>query len=122
MKKITRNTLVLALMFGATVSFANDFGKKTNAKNEVEKNVTKFNTDPTFKRKGSKLFLNLLNLTQGKVILKVIDSEDRVIYNEEINGEVVVEKAFNFIKASEGRYTVVVVDNYGTYKRTVDVK
>lgn len=122
MKKITRNALVFALMFGATVSFANDFGKKVIAKNEVEKNVTKFDTDPTFKRKGNKLFLNLLNLTQGKVILKVIDSEDRVVYAEEITGKLVVEKAFNFVKASEDRYTVVVVDNFGTYKRTVDVK
>ena len=54
--------------------------------------------DPTFIKKGSKLLLNLLNFSEGKVILKVIDSDGRELYNESLEGKVVVEKAFNFRK------------------------
>ena len=78
--------------------------------------------DPVFVRKGEKLMVNLLNLTEGTVLLKVYDSENRLVYSESIEGELVIEKAFNFEKAFEDEYTLVVVDKLGTYKETISVK
>lgn len=121
MKTIARNTLVMATLLTAVVATANDFDGKSKAKLEVEKNLTYFDVDPTFKRKGNKLFMNLLNLSEGKVILKVIDSEERLLFNEEIDGKLVVEKAFNFVSAKRDTYTVIVVDKNGTYTETIDI-
>lgn len=122
MKQILKNTLVAALMFTTVVSLANGpestFGKKAF---EVEKNLIKVELDPVFKKKGQKLFMNLLNLDQEKVTIKVIDSEGRVIFKEVIEGDVVVEKAFNFESAYEDNYTIVVIDNDKTFKEKVSI-
>ena len=64
--KVFKNSLVVALALTAAVSVANDFGKKGLAKNEVEAKVVSLENDPTFKRKGDKLFVNLLNLDLQK--------------------------------------------------------
>ena len=63
-----------------------------------------------------------MNVSQGKVLLKVYDEQKRLVFDEAIDGEVVVEKAFNFEKAYEGKYTIVVVDKFGTYKETMEVR
>jgi len=126
MKTILKNVVAASILLSSTISMANGpekaFSKKVNAKSEVEKSVISFNSDPTFKRKGKKVFLNLLNLSEGKVILKVIDSEGREVYKEEIDGDLVVEKAFNFTKAYTDEYTVIVIDENGTYKEKIEVK
>ncbi len=123
MTSILKNTLVAAFMFTTVVSLANGpkgtFNKKVL---EVEKNLISAELDPVFKKKGQRLFVNLLNLDQEKVTIKVIDSEGRIVFKEVIEGDVVVEKAFNFEKAFEGNYTVVVVDNNETFKEKVEVK
>lgn len=126
MKTILKNAVAVAILFSTTMGMANglvkDFSKKVNAKNEVEKRIITLKEDPTFKRKGRKVFVNLLNLSEGKVILKVVDSEGRAIYKEEIDGDLIVQKAFNFSKAYSDKYTLIVVDKYGTYQRKIEVK
>ncbi len=123
MKSIRRNALVVAFMFATVAGAANGpkeaFGKKVN---EVEKELISVKADPVFKRKGNKLFLNLLNLDQEKVTIKVVDNEGRLVFIETLNGELVIEKAFNFENAFENEYTVMVVDNKETFKETVEVK
>ena len=126
MKSIFRSLTVAGFLMVSVVGFANgpaaNFGKKGNAKAEVEKNLIDVTLDPVFVRKGEKLMVNLLNLTEGTVLLKVYDSENRLVYSESIEGELVIEKAFNFEKAFEDEYTLVVVDKLGTYKETISVK
>lgn len=126
MKSVLNYVTVAAFLFASSIGFANGpastFGKKGIAKSEVEKNLIDITLDPVFVKKGEKIYMNLLNLTQGKVLLKVYDSQDRLVYSESIDGEVVVEKAFNFEKAFEDEYTVVVVDKFGTYTETIEVK
>ena len=123
MTSILKNTLVAALMFTTVVSLANGpestFGKKAL---EVEKNLISVELDPVFKKKGQKLFVNLLNLDQEKVSIKVYDSEGRMIFKEVIEGDLIIEKAFNFEKAFEDNYTVVIVDNNKTFKEVVEIK
>ncbi|MEO2051117.1 MAG: hypothetical protein ABGX00_05095 [Allomuricauda sp.] len=125
MKSVMNLTVAAALLVSA-IGLANtdaaDFGKKGAAKYEVEKNLVKVNLDPVFVKKGQKVMMNLLNVSQGKVLLKVYDAQKRLVFDEAIDGEVVVEKAFNFEKAYEGKYTIVVVDKFGTYKETMEVR
>ncbi len=124
--KVVKNLTVAAALFISAIGMANtdaaDFGKKTVAKYEVEKNLVKVNLDPVFVKKGQKVMMNLLNISQGKVLLKVYDNKNRLVFDQAIDGDVVVEKAFNFEKAFEGEYTIVVVDKFGTYKETMEVR
>ena len=124
--KVVKNLTVAAALLTRAIAVANttatEFGKKTVAKYEVEKNLVKVNLDPVFVRKGQKVMMNLLNVSKGKVLLKVYDSEERLVFDEAIDGDIVVEKAFNFEKAFRGEYTIVVVDKFGTYKQKMVVR
>ena len=117
MKSVLKNITVAAVLLVGAVGFANG-----PAKSEVEKNLVSVELNPVFVKKGDTLLMNLLNLSQEKVTLKVYDSEGRLVFSEKIEGEVVVEKAFNFENAFVDEYTVVVADSLGTYKEKVSVK
>ena len=82
--KVVKNLTVAAALLISAIGVANteatDFGKKTVAKYEVEKNLVKVNLDPTFVKKGQKIMMNLLNISKGKVLLKVYDSEERLVF------------------------------------------
>lgn len=124
--KIVKNLTVAVALLISAIGMANtetiESGKKAVAKYEVEKNLVKVNLDPVFIKKGQKVMMNLLNISQGKVLLKVYDSKNRLVFDEAIDGKVVVEKAFNFEQAFEGEYTIVVVDKFGTYTETMEVR
>ncbi|MBS9462695.1 hypothetical protein LV716_01955 [Flagellimonas sp. HMM57] len=126
MKTVLNYVTVAAFLLVSTAGIANGtvnaLDKKGKAKSEVEKSLISIELDPVFIKKGDKILMNLLNISQGEVILKVYDSEARLVYSESIEGELVVEKAFNFEKAFEDEYTVVVVDKMGTYKKTIEVR
>ncbi|MEK6154977.1 hypothetical protein WIW50_17030 [Flavobacteriaceae bacterium 3-367] len=79
-------------------------------------------TKPYFRRKGDRIYLNLLNLDKGGVQVKVYDGDNRLIYKELFTGELVVEKVFNFERAFEDNYTVVVKDSNDTYYEAVIVE
>ena len=79
------------------------------------------NTKPVFRKKGSMLFLNLLNLDGEDVQIKVFDSDNRTLFSEVIRNESIVTKAFNFETAHEDRYTVVVKDGNNTYYEDIVV-
>ena len=123
MKSIKRNALVVAIMFATVAGLANvpkgAYGKKAS---EVEKELISVNADPVFKKKGDKLFLNLLNLDQEKVTIKILDTEGRVVFIETLEGELVIEKAFNFENAFKNKYTVLVEDNNETFTETIEVE
>ncbi|WP_375323860.1 hypothetical protein [Flagellimonas sp. GZD32] len=124
--KVVKNLTVAAALLISAIAVANvnsaEFGKKVVAKYEVEKNLVKVNLDPVFVKKGQKVMMNLLNVSQGKVLLKVYDADKRLVFDEAIEGDIVVEKAFNFEKAFKGKYTIVVVDKFGTYTDEVVVR
>lgn len=123
MKSIKRNALVVAVLFATVAGMANGPKNALNKKaNEVEKNLIAVELDPVFKKKGGKLFMNLLNLDQEEVTIKIIDNEGRLVFIESFDGELVIEKAFNFENAFENKYTVIVKDNDKTFKETFEVK
>lgn len=121
MNAIVKTTTALALMFVTATAVANESKNGTKA-SEVERLTKKESTRPVFKKKGDVLYMNLLNLDLEKVKIKVIDSKNRVVFNEVVEGELVVQKAFNFTKAFEDKYTVIVKDSEGTYREKLLVK
>jgi hypothetical protein len=121
MKTIIKTTSALALLFATATATANET-KIGNKAFEVERLTKKETTRPVFRKKGEKIYMNLLNLDLEKVNIKVIDSENRVVFSEVIEGELLIQKAFNFERAFEDNYTVVVKDSEGTYREKLLVK
>ncbi|MGB5369762.1 MAG: hypothetical protein WBN18_04985 [Flavobacteriaceae bacterium] len=80
------------------------------------------NHKPVFVREGGKLLMNLLNLEGNAVSLSVLDSENRVLFNQNVDGSTVIEKAFNFESALNDNYTIVVKNGKDTYYETVVVE
>src|SRR5690606_19821957 len=117
MKTIVKNILLVAVLLGTTVGLA-----KGPAIPEVERNIITLDMDPVFVTRGQTILMNLLNLSQDKVSLKVYDSLGRLVFKETVDGKLVIEKAFNFEKAFEDQYTIVVSDKNGTYRETIEVK
>jgi len=70
---------------------------------------------PIFKKADAMVYLNLLNLEQEKVKIKVYDSADRLLYSQVIVGEAIIERAFNFKTAEADEYSIVVKKGAGTY-------
>ncbi|WP_276165833.1 hypothetical protein [Zobellia alginiliquefaciens] len=81
----------------------------------------KENSKPVFRVKEGMVFLNLLNLDSKDVEIKVFDSSNRLVFSEKRENQMVIEKAFDFTKAYEGEYTVVVRDSKETYYKEVSV-
>ncbi|CAM4253610.1 hypothetical protein ACU8V7_18440 [Zobellia nedashkovskayae] len=88
---------------------------------DVEVIDRKENSKPVFRVKEKMVYLNLLNLNSEDVDIKVYDSSNRLVFSEKREGEMVIEKAFDFTKAYDGEYTVVVRDSKETYYKAVTV-
>jgi hypothetical protein len=76
---------------------------------------------PVVQAKGQKVFVNLLNLEGESVTVKVVDSENRVLYLQRFEETQVVEKAFSFEQAYSGTYSVVVRNGEDLYSASVSV-
>lgn len=82
----------------------------------------KENTKPVFKKDGQRVFLNLLNSDKEDVKITIYDSENRVVFKETVTDTFLVEKAFNFEKAYEDTYRVVVKDGDDTFYEDISVE
>jgi hypothetical protein len=82
----------------------------------------KENVKPVFRKKDGKVYMNFLNLEKENVSVQVYDSSDRILFQETISNEIVVEKSFNFVDAVADSYTVAVYDGENTYYETILVK
>lgn len=82
----------------------------------------KESTKPVFKKENGMVYLNFLNLDKKEVEIEVLDSANRLVFSEKYENELIIEKAFNFKKAFEDSYTIVVKDNDNTYFEDIVVK
>lgn len=89
---------------------------------EVSITERKENTKPVFKKDGQKVFLNLLNSNKEDVKITIYDSENRIVFKETVSDTFLVEKAFNFEKAYEDTYRVVVKNGEDTFYENISVK
>ncbi|MGI9547667.1 MAG: hypothetical protein ACR2MM_10545 [Flavobacteriaceae bacterium] len=122
MKTILKFTTATAFMFATVAGMATETNR-INAfpysDTELEILETADKGKPIFRRKGDKVFLNMLNLQSKKVMVKVYDSNGRLLFKETFNDDLTIEKVFNFEKAFEDRYTVIVKDSDNTYSENI---
>lgn len=81
----------------------------------------KENAKPVFRKVDNMVYLNLLNLEGKKVEIKVVDSDNRMVFKETLENETLVEKAFNFKNAFAGNYTVIVRDSASVHYEDIVV-
>ncbi|RKR06524.1 hypothetical protein CLV91_3379 [Maribacter vaceletii] len=72
---------------------------------------------PFFKETKENVSINLLNLDKEDVMIKIYDEENRLVFEEDIKDEMVVEKSFDFSGAYEGNYTVSVTYGEKSYEK-----
>lgn len=125
MKTILKFTTATAFMFvtvtgTATESIRTDMVPPSDTEIEILESADKGKR--IFRQKGKKVYLNILNLAEDTIEIKVFDSSKRVLFKEVIEGDLTVEKAFNFEQAVRDSYTVAVKDSEGTYLERISVK
>lgn len=76
---------------------------------------------PYFRQDGGMLYVNYLNEKLSPIVIKVVDGQNRVIFNQELGSSFVVGKAFNFKKALKDSYTVTISEGSNTYIKTFSV-
>ncbi len=101
---------------------AGTYAHNSNAKPSFDVKDGETKVSPFFRKAGDKLFLNFLNRDMGDVQIKVIDSENRILYSETLKSTLVVEKAFNFGNAEKDSYKIVVRDDNDTFAEYYVVK
>lgn len=74
---------------------------------------------PVYSYKNGKLVLNFINLEEKDVKVTIVDSEGRTLYEEVMVNEKYIGKVFNFTKAFEDTYTVIIKDENNTYFNNV---
>ncbi|QBA63582.1 hypothetical protein [Muriicola soli] len=120
--KTLKSISVMALLFATAYSYANTSSTISSVQeNEVEV-ISLEKNEPFFRKAGDKLYLNFFNKEMGDIQIRVVDSENRIVYSEVLKSKLVVEKAFNFGKAEKDSYKVVVKDGKDTYAEYYVVK
>jgi flagellar hook assembly protein FlgD len=114
LKKVS--TILMIIAASVSLNAASPISKKNPGEREIKSST------PTIQVKGQRVFVNHLNLDGETVILKVYDEENRLLYLKKFDKTPVVEKAFNFEKAYEGTYSVVLNDGETSFTATVVVE
>lgn len=70
---------------------------------------------PHFKINGGRISLNYLNPDKSKVVLKVLDDNNEVLYKEVLRNEINVGKLMDFGLSHPGSYIAVLEDNGVSY-------
>lgn len=91
------------------------------AKDSIEIGDTVEESKPFFKVLDKRMAINFLNLNQDDLTILVYDSEDRIVFSENLN-DLVVHKAFNFEKAYADRYTVIMKTKHKSYSENIIIK
>ncbi len=118
--KTLKTSIAAAFLLATTGSFAHTYNAFSVEGKGIDHPIVK--EEPFFRKAGDKLYLNFFNREMGDVQIRVIDSENRIVYSETLKSTLVVEKAFNFEKAEEDRYKVIVKDGDQTYAEYYVVK
>lgn len=75
---------------------------------------------PVLVNKNGIVTLNLLNLTQTPVTVKIYNSNDTELYNETLPAELNVGKMFDLSNIKKERCTFVITSNGKTFVETID--
>ncbi len=81
----------------------------------------KENSKPVFRKNDAMVYLNLLNLDKKDVKIEITDSSNRLVHEETIANELVVQKVFNFKTAVADGYTIAVKNGNDVYYEAIVV-
>ena len=109
-----------ALILASVSVFAAPTAMVSSTSFGVESSV--LSLDPVFKRKGDKMLISFLNADQVMVEIRVLDSQNNVVYKERVAGDLIVEKAFDFSRAFNDSYKIVVAYNQSAFEQIVKVQ
>jgi len=118
--KTMKSITAIALLFATALSFANT-ANTVDPKN-TESTMIREAHEPFFRRADGKLYMNFFNQDMEKVEIKVVDSDNRVVFKETLKDQLVVEKAFNFTKAEKDSYKVIIKGSQDTYYESYVVR
>ncbi|MFT7036774.1 MAG: hypothetical protein ACJA2S_005314 [Cyclobacteriaceae bacterium] len=76
---------------------------------------------PFFKKAGDKIYLNLYNVGQETVAIKIVDSRHQEVFRKSIKGELIIGEVFNFEKAFKDTYTLMVTNDKNTYYQDIKI-
>jgi len=119
--KTLKSITAIAMLFATASNYAHTTLSIPSAQNGIEI-PAKVKNEPFFRKSGDKLYLNYFNQEMEDIQIRVVDSENRIVYSETLNSKLVVEKAFNFSKAEKDSYKVVVKSGKETYAEYYVVK
>ena len=72
-----------------------------------------------FQAKDGRLNLSLLNLERKPVLVNIINPDGYITHEDKFEGELTVERSYNFEKALKGTYEVVVVQGDNVYRQKI---
>ncbi|MGB7394349.1 MAG: hypothetical protein WA913_08155 [Pricia sp.] len=75
---------------------------------------------PSFRKEGSRIFLNYLNLDKHQVRISVYDDDRRILHSEILDGQS-IGKSFDFRSAVEGDYVIEIEDDENRYRESIMV-
>jgi len=113
--KTFKSITVIAFLFATALSFANTTPSVLPAQNNGIIMTVDGEHKPYFRKTDNRLFLNFFNKEMSDVQIRVLDSENRIVYKETLKDVLVVEKAFNFSTAEKDSYKVIVKEENETY-------
>lgn len=120
--KTFKSITAIAMLFATALSFAHTAPSVLPVKNNGISVVADGDHKPFFRKTANKLFLNFFNQEMGDVQIRVMDSDNRIIFKETLRDKLIVEKAFNFSSAVKDSYKVIVKDGNETYYEFYVVK
>jgi hypothetical protein len=127
MEGVYRKKFDLANMETGTYVLKVDNAQKTITYNvEVSTNDVEVvsiveNLKPVFRKNMDTVYVNLLNLDKKPVEITVYDGLNRVVYDQQFEDSLLVEKILNFENAFADSYTVVVTNEAGTFYERIIV-
>jgi len=77
---------------------------------------------PTFKLKGKKIYVHLLNRDGKDVKFDIYNSRDQKVHEEVVNGKTELRKIFDLSGSLNGKYDLRVWDANGIYTETFYIK
>lgn len=91
-------------------------------RSEVFRSYENIMEDPVFERRGDRVLLNMLNLDEKAVVIRLLDANGKLVFEEKSTGETIVSKSFNFTDAFKGEYTIVILDDQKRFKEVVVIE
>lgn len=88
---------------------------------ELFREFVEYFDEPIFKREGDVVLMNFLNPDQNAILIRLINSEGKMVFEEKLSGETVISKSFNFEDSFRGEYTIVIYDGYERFEKKVSI-